>query len=141
MKIAKLEIENFKRQVWNYYRKHGRKNLPWRLTHDPYKILVSEVMLQQTQVPRVIGKYKEFLKAFPSVYVLAHATLADVLQVWSGLGYNRRGKYLHDAAKAIVGGYGGSACATIEIRRLSSPGPRCDTEVHSRREAGAIPPI
>ena len=59
-------------------------------------------MLQQTQVPRVIEKYKEFLKKFPNVHALAKASLADVLKVWSGLGYNRRGKYLHDTAKEIV---------------------------------------
>lgn len=64
-------------------------------------------MLQQTQVPRVIEKYKEFLMKFPTVRALSQASLADVLKVWSGLGYNRRGKYLHDAAKEIVGKYGG----------------------------------
>ncbi len=69
--------------------------------------MVSEVMLQQTQVPRVIEKYKEFLKVFPNVRALGRAPLADVLRVWSGLGYNRRGKYLHDAAKSIVKNYGG----------------------------------
>jgi len=76
--------------------------LPWRQTRDPYKILVSEVMLQQTQVSRVEGKYREFLKAFPNVRALAKAPLVEVLKVWSGLGYNRRAKFLHDAAKDIV---------------------------------------
>ena len=76
--------------------------MPWRQTKDAYRILVSEVMLQQTQVSRVKGKYREFLKAFPTVRVLARAPLADVLKVWSGLGYNRRAKYLRDAAIAIV---------------------------------------
>jgi A/G-specific adenine glycosylase len=67
MKIENSKIVKFRREVWNYYRKHGRDELPWRQTRDPYRILVSEVMLQQTQVPRVIEKYKEFLKAFPNV--------------------------------------------------------------------------
>ena len=96
------DIKSFQKEVWAYYRAYGRHDLPWRKTKDAYKILVSEVMLQQTQVPRVLEKYKEFLRAFPAVEVLANAKLSDVLKVWSGLGYNRRGKYLHDAAKKIV---------------------------------------
>ena len=88
--------------VWKYWKEHGRHDLPWRKTKDPYRVIVSEVMLQQTQVPRVIEKYKEFLKKFPTARALAKASLSDVLKVWSGLGYNRRGKYLHDAAKQIV---------------------------------------
>ncbi|KKW06687.1 MAG: HhH-GPD family protein [Candidatus Kaiserbacteria bacterium GW2011_GWC2_49_12] len=73
--------------------------MPWRRTKDPYRILVSEVMLQQTQVSRVSKKYREFLNAYPAVRTLAKAPLADVLRVWSGLGYNRRAKFLYDAAK------------------------------------------
>ena len=98
----------FRRAVWEYYRSNGRHDLAWRKTKNPYRILVSEVMLQQTQVLRVIEKYNEFLRAFPTVRALAKAPLSSVLKVWSGLGYNRRGKYLHDAAKIIVGGYGGN---------------------------------
>ncbi len=81
--------------------------MPWRNTSDPYKILVSEVMLQQTQVDRVRTKYNEFLKKFPNVKALASAPLGDVLRVWSGLGYNRRAKYLHECAKKVVSEYGG----------------------------------
>lgn len=86
----------------SYWRRHGRHNLPWRKTQDPYKILVSEMMLQQTQVSRVIPKYEEFLKKFPTVQALAKAPLIEVLRVWSGLGYNRRAKFLHDAAKQVA---------------------------------------
>jgi len=100
-------IREFRDEVWRHWRESGRHDLPWRKTKNPYRILVSEVMLQQTQVPRVIGKYKEFLKAFPTVQKLAAAKLPDVLKIWSGLGYNRRGKYLHDSAKIIVREYGG----------------------------------
>ena len=100
-------IVSFRRTVWAYWKKNGRHDLPWRKTSDPYRIMVSEMMLQQTQVPRVLEKYKEFLKEFPTVRMLAKASLSDVLRVWSGLGYNRRGKYLHDAAKEIVGRYRG----------------------------------
>ena len=95
-------LTSFRSTVWRYWEEDGRHDLPWRKTKDPYRILVSEVMLQQTQVARVLPKYKEFLKQFPTVQALAKAPLAGVLRAWSGLGYNRRGKYLHDAAKAIL---------------------------------------
>jgi len=94
-------IAAFRRAVWEHYRKHGRHDLPWRQTKDPYKILVSEVMLQQTRVPRVLEKYKSFLKKFPTVNKLARAPFSEVLKEWSGLGYNRRAKYLHEAAKKL----------------------------------------
>ena len=96
------EVLQFSPTVRSHYRKHGR-DLPWRKTSNPYRILVSEVMLQQTQVERVIPKYKAFLKAFPTSRSLARAKLRDVLSIWSGLGYNRRAKALHDAANVIVG--------------------------------------
>jgi len=76
--------------------------MPWRRTHNPYKILVSEIMLQQTQVSRVRTKYVGFLKKFPNIKVLARASLGDVLRAWSGLGYNRRARYLHECAKQVV---------------------------------------
>ena len=84
-------IQQFRRKVWAHYRAHGRHDLPWRKTSDAYKILISEVMLQQTQVPRVIEKYKEFLTEFPTVYLLAHAKLSEVHKRWDGLCYHRRG--------------------------------------------------
>jgi len=97
--------------------------LPWRKTHDPYKILVSEVMLQQTQVPRVVEKYGEFLVAFPTIFVLSQASLSDVLKVWSGLGYNRRAKYLYDAARVIVNEYRGDVEAATKAKKLPGVGP------------------
>ena len=93
----------FQDAIWDYYRKNAR-DLPWR--HEPfeaYKVLVSEIMLQQTQAPRVIPKYRSFLQKFPTLGTLAEASLADVLREWSGLGYNRRAKYLHEAAKSLQG--------------------------------------
>lgn len=101
-------IETFRQIVWEHYERNGRHDMPWRKTRNPYRILVSEVMLQQTQVSRVLEKYKEFLREFPTVSALAEAKLSAVLKVWSGLGYNRRGKYLHDAAKVVVVEHGGS---------------------------------
>lgn len=94
--------QQFVRVVWEYYERHGRRSLPWRHTHNPYRILVSEIMLQQTQVERVIPKYREFLRHFPTLKTLAHASLGDVLRVWQGLGYNRRAKMLHACARTVV---------------------------------------
>ena len=88
--------------ILSWYAKFGRK-LPWRETTDPYKILVSEMMLQQTQVDRVIPKYHAFLKRFPTVKSLADTPVAEVLQYWSGLGYNRRALYLRRCAQALAG--------------------------------------
>lgn len=76
--------------------------MPWRDDTRPYYVLVSELMLQQTQVARVIPKFEAFIAAFPNEHTLASTSLADVLKLWQGLGYNRRAKYLHDAAKMIV---------------------------------------
>jgi A/G-specific adenine glycosylase len=88
-----------------WYDVHGRE-LPWRRTRDPYAILVSEVMLQQTQVERVLPRYVEWLERWPSAHSLAAAPRADVIRAWQGLGYNRRAVNLHRAAKRIaLGGW------------------------------------
>jgi A/G-specific adenine glycosylase len=84
-----------------WYAEHGR-DLPWRRTRDPYRILVSEVMLQQTQVERVIPRYLAWLERWPTVDALAAASPADVIRKWQGLGYNRRGLNLHRAARLIT---------------------------------------
>lgn len=118
------QIETFRQSVWSYYKEHGRHDLPWRKTKDPYRILVSEVMLQQTQVPRVVEKYKAFLIRFPNVRRLAEAPLSDVLKLWSGLGYNRRAKFLRSGAEVIVRGYGGRVPkAAIVLRTIPGIGP------------------
>src|SRR5580693_3294276 len=90
------------RTVKTFYKKEGRVHLPWRQTSDPYKILVSEVMLQQTRVERVIPFYKKFIAQFPNAQVLAAAPFPEVLKLWNGLGYNRRAKYLYAAAKILA---------------------------------------
>jgi A/G-specific adenine glycosylase len=97
----------FRALVCAHYRAHGRHDLPWRLTRDPYRILVSEIMLQQTQVPRVLVKYGEFIRRFPTLRRLDAAPLRDVLSVWVGLGYNRRALLLKKTAEAVVETYGG----------------------------------
>jgi A/G-specific adenine glycosylase len=107
VKLQSQQITDFQNQLLGYYAAHGRHDLPWRHTTDAYHITVSEVMLQQTQVARVIPKYLEFLAAFPTVADLAGAELGDVLRAWQGLGYNRRAKYLWQAAQTIVADFGG----------------------------------
>ena len=116
------EQQKFIDTVWNYYHDFGRE-LPWRKTHDPYKIMVSEFMLQQTQVSRVTEKYQSFLKAFADVRHLAAAQPGDVIAEWSGLGYNRRALYLHRAAQAIAGQYDGQVPnSTEELVKLPGIG-------------------
>ena len=83
------------------------RDLPWRRTRDPWSVLVSEIMLQQTQVDRVIPKWEAFLARFPTVEAAAHAPLGDLLDLWSGLGYNRRAKYLHDCAATVCAEFDG----------------------------------
>jgi len=85
----------------NWYRRNGRK-LPWRETRDPYAILVSEVMLQQTQVATAIPYYKAWLRRFPDFAALAHASENNVLHAWQGLGYYARARNLHAAAIAVI---------------------------------------
>ena len=98
--------------------------MPWRENTDPYFVLVSELMLQQTQVDRVVPKFHQFMTAFPTIQSLAQAPLSEVLQVWSGLGYNRRAKFLHLAAGKIVEDFDGNIPATLEeLVRLPGIGP------------------
>lgn len=96
----------FKTAVWRYYRMHKRK-MPWRNTRDPYRILVSEVMLQQTQVSRVLQKYPVFIKKFPDFYALASASPRAVLTAWQGFGYNRRALLLKQCAEIVLREYCG----------------------------------
>jgi len=105
--LAKQRDAALRHAVLTYYKTAGRHTLPWRETSDPYHILVSEVMLQQTQVDRVIPKYRAFIERFPSFLVLAQAPLRDVLVAWQGLGYNRRAKMLHACAQSVCDQYGG----------------------------------
>ncbi len=100
------------------------RDLPWRATRDPWAILLAEVMLQQTQAARVIGKWLEFCVAYPTPADMAAAPLGDVLRRWHGLGYPRRARYLHDAATAIVERHGGRMPDDLdELRRLPGVGP------------------
>lgn len=100
--------------IWHYYQEHKRHFL-WRIHHEPYYVLISEVMLQQTQTHRVIYKFEEFITRFNSFETLAHAPLKDVLLTWQGLGYNRRALYLHKTAQTIVNDYNGILPNSPEI--------------------------
>lgn len=106
--------DDFIARVWAHYDACGREDLPWRQTTDPYRILVSEVMLQQTQVSRVVPKYEAFIAAFPTVEVLANAPVDALLAAWQGLGYNRRALALKRAAELIVREHGGLVPAALE---------------------------
>lgn len=97
----------FRNKVWDFYNQNKR-DFAWRKTTDPYKIVVSEMMLQQTQIGRVIEKYAVFLKAFPTVSHLAKAPTSDVLRVWQGLGYNRRALYLKRTAEILCEKHNGT---------------------------------
>lgn len=106
MNISATQLEQFKKTVWDFYRAN-RRDFPWRHNITPYRVLVSEIMLQQTQVSRGEIKYKEFLKKFPTFSALAKASNADVLAAWQGLGYNRRALYLKKAAEIVTTEYKG----------------------------------
>jgi A/G-specific adenine glycosylase len=107
-------IARFRQMVLDHYNSHGRP-MPWRETADPYRILVSEIMLQQTQVERVMVKYPEFIAAFPDFSALAKASLPEVLAHWQGMGYNRRAIALHKCALRVMEEYGGMLPADPEI--------------------------
>lgn len=100
-------IVAFQEMIWEFYREHGRHDLPWRLDPAPYRVFVSEVMLQQTQVSRVQVKYAKWLRVFPDMSSLAAASVADVTRAWQGLGYNRRGLWLRQAAQMVIADYAG----------------------------------
>ncbi len=105
----------------DWYRVHGRAHLPWRQTRDPYRIVVSEFMLQQTQVDRVIPLYEAFIAAFPDFATLAAAEAGDAMRMWRGLGYNSRAIRLHALARAVVERHGG-ALPSDRVALLALPG-------------------
>ena len=108
--------QQFRRRLLTWYRKHGR-DLPWRKTDDPYHILVSEIMLQQTQVDRVLPKYHEWLEKYPSLEALAAAPADEVTRTWYPLGYNIRPTRLQSIAREAVDKYGGELPSDEETLR------------------------
>ncbi len=122
-------VRRFQRRLLAWYKRHGR-DLPWRRTRHPYRVLVSEIMLQQTQVDRVVPKYREFLRRYPTLASLAAARVDEVRRLWYPLGYNIRPVRLHAIARETVARYGGRLPASAETLR-SLPGV-------GRYTAGAI---
>jgi A/G-specific adenine glycosylase len=104
--LEAAERDEFRAAIHENYRLRGR-SFPWRETEDPYAILVSEIMLQQTQTERVVPKYAAWLARFPTAEALAASTLPDAFALWSGLGYNRRARFLREACKTVAADYGG----------------------------------
>jgi A/G-specific adenine glycosylase len=129
MRITTSHIVSFHRALTDYYYQSGRHDMLWRHSEknghfDPYKIFISEVMLQQTQVDRVTPKYTQFLHKFPTVHDLAAVNLSEVLKMWSGLGYNRRAKYIWLAAKMIDKQFAGQfPNTTKELQTIPGIGP------------------
>jgi A/G-specific adenine glycosylase len=115
-------VRKFRDLVYHNYNRYGRE-LPWRKTRDPYHILVSEIMLQQTQVDRVVSKYTEFISAFPGFADLADASVQDILNVWQGMGYNRRVLYLKRIADTVMDSCNGTLpCSPGELVKLPGIG-------------------
>ena len=159
LKPRRQKILTVQRALIRWFR-HNQRDLPWRKTKDPYRILVSEIMLQQTQVDRVVPKYRAWLRQFPTVRALARATPREVLLAWEGMGYNRRALYLKRAAEDIVTRFGGRVptapedlatlpgvgkytAAAVATFVSGIPHPLADTNVRRvilRIFAGARPP-
>jgi A/G-specific adenine glycosylase len=125
MSLSPTQIKAFQKLVLDYYQANGRHHLPWRTTHTtPYHILVSEIMLQQTQVERVIPKFLAFMDKFPTIEDLAQSPQSEVIKMWSGLGYNRRARFLWLAAQKIVSEHIGIVPSTLsELVALPGLGP------------------
>lgn len=111
--LSSEKIKQFQKKVFSFYKKNKR-NLPWRDTTDPYKILLSEFMLQQTQVSRVVSYYEGWTAKWPTIDQLASAPLAEVLKLWMGLGYNNRAVNLHRTAKKIVAEFDGDVLKAMK---------------------------
>ena len=117
--MIRAEIDSFRQTVWDYYGQYGR-DLPWRIINDnkqlfAYHVLLSEFMLQQTQVNRVIPKYQAWLERFPTITDVATADLAEVLTYWNGLGYNRRARFVQNACQAVITDYAGQVPDDIVV--------------------------
>jgi len=117
-------VTSFQRRLLRWYERHGRARLPWRVRRGPYRTVVSEFMLAQTQVDRVVPKFEAFVERFPDFAALARASAADVLRAWKGLGYNSRAIRLHSLAKAVVEQHGGALPTGREaLQALPGIGP------------------
>jgi A/G-specific adenine glycosylase len=117
-----MDFDTFHRKIFDFYREN-RRVFPWRETTDRYAVMVSEIMLQQTQAERVVPRYVEWMERFPEIGYLAEATLRDVLRLWSGLGYNSRAQRLQNCAQIVMDRFGGVVPATPgELKALPGIG-------------------
>lgn len=126
-----LSASAFGHLTLEWFDEHGRKHLPWQQSQTPYRVWVSEIMLQQTQVATVIGYFSRFMERFPDVESLASAPIDDVLHLWTGLGYYARARNLHRAAQKVVNEYGG-------VFPVESVEALCELPGIGRSTAGAI---
>lgn len=129
MQLTDSQLDDFRQIVWQYYKQHGR-SMPWRDDPSPFHVVLSELMLQQTQVSRVIPKYNAFLYTCDSFASIATQPLSTIIELWSGLGYNRRARYLYQLSQMIVRDYDGQLPDSLdELQKLPGIG---------RNTAGAI---
>jgi A/G-specific adenine glycosylase len=116
------KIQQFQEKIFSHYYAKGRK-LPWRKTTDPYKIMISEMMLQQTQVDRVIPYYHAWIKKWPTIQKLAQASRVEVLKQWQGLGYNNRAIRVHQLAQEVSKRYSGNLITALQHEKFPGIGP------------------
>ncbi len=122
MALPKKKIDLFRNKIYSYYRKN-RRDLPWRETVDPYHILVSEIMLQQTQVVRVLNKYSAFIEKFPTIDSLVSASIREIYSKWQGLGYNRRAVALKKCVEIVQHSYNSVIPGSVsELQKLPGIG-------------------
>lgn len=123
MRLMATKTQEFQEKIWWFYGERGR-DLPWRRETSPYGVLVSEIMLQQTQVSRVLGRWERWLRRWPSFETLEGARVAEVVEEWQGMGYNRRALRLREAATMVVQQFGGELPrAAADLQRLPGVGP------------------
>ena len=127
-------IKIFTDSILIWYWQHGRQDLPWQTPYSAYRVWVSEIMLQQTQVKTVIPYFLNFMARYPDIYALARASLDDVLASWSGLGYYSRARNLHRTAQEIVDQYQGDFPSTLaNLQNLPGIGPSTAAAIASSR--------
>lgn len=122
--LSPRRVRQFQRRIFAWHQRHGCPDFPWRRQPTPYRVLVAEVMLQQTQVARVEPKYREFLRRYPTLMTLAKANTAELLRLWSGLGYNRRALLLRECAREVIIRHDGRLPAEVtRLEALPAIGP------------------
>lgn len=135
-------IENFRRTLLDWYDREGRATLPWRVDHDPYRVMVSEIMLQQTQVDTVLPYYERFMQALPTVQDLARAPEAQVLKLWEGLGYYSRARNLQKAARFVVDDlHGHWPESADDLQALPGVGPYTSAAIASISFGEVVPAV